>query len=83
MFLLYVSCNKLVNQTYFFISNEKEKSIEFCVITESKTKVTAFFKEMIGYELGVYPNFNILAYTSLLSHLQVRHVECHQKNDVW
>ena len=44
---------KLVNQTYFFISSEKEKSIEFVVISEVRPPVTKLVKNLTGTDIKV------------------------------
>lgn len=47
-----VECSQF-NQTYFFISNEKDTRLEFVVRSRPKSDVTDFFKKLFGMNLGV------------------------------
>lgn len=63
-------CSKY-NQTYFSISNEKQKDIEFVVKSKPKQQVTDFFKNVLGVQMKVPFLFPLAYCLTRLDHLDI------------
>lgn len=69
------------NNTYFFISNEKEKNLEFAIFTRSKKPTIDIARKIIGNNVSIIVLYLLLFYYVGLSMIRVNLFD--KTTDIW